>query len=333
MRAAIRQRYGGPHVIRLTDLPDPSPGPGELLVRVHATTVSRTDSAYRSGKPWVNRLVCGWPRPRVEVLGSEFAGVVAGLGEGVDGYALGDRVVGFVDGRPGAHAELLTVPVDGMVTRAPAALELADVAPTMEGGHYAHACLRVTGVGRGDRALVHGATGAIGSAFVQLLHAEGVTVTAVCDRLPPDRPGLLEALGADHVVDLRSGGLSTAGDGFDVVVDATGHLPFARARALLRPGGAYVSSDLGRGGHNLALAAVGPLARALGWRHVRFPLPRASTALAAHLRDLVAEGRYLPVVDRTYTFDRLREAYSYVDTGRKVGSVVVTMPAASAQGS
>lgn len=331
MRAAIRQRYGGPDVIRLTDLPDPSPGPGELLVRVHATTVSRTDCAYRSGKPWVNRLVCGWPRPRVHVLGAEFAGVVVSLGEGVRTYGPGDRVVGFVDGRPGAHAELLTVPADGMVARAPAALELADVAPTMEGGHYAHACLRVTGVGRGDRALVHGATGAIGTALVQLLHAEGVTVTAVCDRLPPGRPELLEALGADRVVDLGGDRLSAAGDGFDVVVDATGHLPFAHARALLRPGGAYVSSDLGRGGENLARAAFGPVAKALGWQHGRFPLPQASATLAAHLRDLVEDGRYRPVVDRIYDVGDLAEAYAYVDTGRKVGSVVITMPGASPQ--
>jgi NADPH:quinone reductase-like Zn-dependent oxidoreductase len=331
MRAAVRQRYGGPEVIGLDDVPEPVVGRGEVLVRVHATTVNRTDAAYRSGRPWINRVYCGWPRPRVLVLGSEYAGVVAGVGEGVESYAVGDPVFGFVDGRPGAHAELVAVPVDGLVAPVPAGWDLVDAAPGMEGAHYAHACLRVTRVRAGNRVLVHGATGAIGTALVQLLHAEGVEVTAVCDRLPPGRPDLLTRLGAARVVEL--GGLAggagpeSVGEGFDVVVDATGHLSFAAARPLLRPGGTYVSCELGRGGQNVLLAAAGPVARALRRRHVLFPFPRADAALAAHLRALMDRGGYRPVVDRTFEFDELREAYAYVDTGRKVGNVVVTMPA------
>ena len=149
MRAAVRRRYGGPSVVRFEDVPDPVPGSGEILVRVHATTVNRTDCAYRSGRPWINRAFCGWPRPRNHVLGSEYAGVVAGLGEGVTSYAVGDRVFGFVDGRPGAHAELVTVAADGLVAPVPAGWDLADAAPGMEGAHYAHAFLRVTGLGPG----------------------------------------------------------------------------------------------------------------------------------------------------------------------------------------
>jgi NADPH:quinone reductase-like Zn-dependent oxidoreductase len=314
-------------VVAFEDVPDPTPGRGEMLVRVHATTVNRTDCAYRSGRPWINRLVCGWPRPRVRVLGSEYAGVVVGVGEGVRAYAAGDRVFGFVDGRPGAHAELVTVAADGLVAAVPRGWELAEAAPGMEGAHYAHATLRVTGVGRGDRALVHGATGAIGTALVQLLRAEGVEVVAVCDRLPPDRPELLTELGAARVVELAGGeGLGAVGGGFDVVVDATGHLSFSAARQLLRPGGAYVSSALGRGGQNLLLAAVGRMARRAGRRHARFPLPQADASLAAHLVRLMHSGDYRPVVDRTYDFDELREAYAYVDSGRKVGNVVVLMP-------
>lgn len=327
VRAAVRARYGGPEVIDFEDVPEPVPGRGEILVRVRATTVNRTDCAYRSGKPWINRVVCGWPRPRVRVLGSEFAGVVVGIGEGVGSYAGGERVFGFVDGRPGAHAELVVVPADGLVAPVPESWAMADAAPGMEGAHYAHACLRVTGVGPGDHVLVHGATGAIGTALVQLLHAGGVEVTAVCDRLPPDRPDLLTELGAARVVALDGAvGLGSAGGGFASVIDATGHIQFATARRLLRPGGSYVSSDLGRGGQNALLAAAGPMARALGYRHVLFPLPRAEAALAAHLRQLMVRGAYRPVVDRTFDFDKLRDAYAYVDTGRKVGNVVVTMP-------
>ncbi len=327
MRAAVRTRYGGPEVIHFDDVPDPVPASGEILVRVHATTVNRTDCAYRSGDPWINRAFCGWPRPRVQVLGSEYAGVVVGLGEGVTSYAVGDRVFGFVDGRPGAHAELVAVAADGLVAPVPEGWDLADAAPGMEGAHYAHACLRVTGLGPGHRALVHGATGGIGTSLLQLLHAEGVEVTAVCDRLPPGRPDLLSELGAVLVVELAGArGLGSVGDGFDVVVDATGHTSFGATRRLLRPGGSYVSSDLGRGWQNVLLAAAGPLARALGRRHVRFPLPHADASLAAHLSQLMDRGAYRPVVDRTFDFEELRDAYAYVDTGRKVGNVVVVMP-------
>jgi NADPH:quinone reductase-like Zn-dependent oxidoreductase len=325
----VRTRYGGPDVIRFEDLPDPTPGDGEIVVSVHATTVNRTDCAYRSGRPWINRAFCGWPRPRIQVLGSEYAGVVAGVGEGVTSYAVGDRVLGFVDGRPGAHAELVVVAVDSLVAPVPQGWELADAAAGMEGAHYAHAILRVTGVGEGQRALVHGATGAIGTALVQLLHAEGVEVTAVCDRLPPNRPGLLTELGAAHVVDLAAGdAVGSAGSAFHLVVSATGHLSFGAARPLLRPGGSYVSSDLGRGGQSIPLTAVGPAARRLGRRHALFPLPHEDADLAAHLARLMERGAYRPVVDRTYDFDELRDAYAYVDTGRKVGNVVVVMPEA-----
>jgi NADPH:quinone reductase-like Zn-dependent oxidoreductase len=165
VRAAVRTGYGGPEVIRFDDVPDPTPGRGEILVRVRATTVNRTDCAYRSGHPWINRVVCGWPRPRVAVLGSEYAGVVVGVGDDVGTFAVGDEVFGFVDGRRGAHAELVVVPVSGLVALIPEGWLPSEAAPGMEGAHYAHACLRVTVVGAGDRALVHGASGAIGSAL------------------------------------------------------------------------------------------------------------------------------------------------------------------------
>lgn len=325
----MRTRYGGPELVRLGHVPDPVPGKGEILVQVHATTVNRTDCAYRSGKPWINRVFCGWPRPRVHVLGSEYAGVVVGRGPQVSSYAVGDRVFGFVDGRPGAHAELVAVPVAGLTARVPEGWRLADAAPGMEGAHYAHAFLRVTGLGPGDSALVHGATGAIGTAAVQLLRAAGVEVTAVCDRLPPGRPELVVELGASQVLDLSAGHrLAAAGNGYDAVLDATGHLSFGAARPLLRPGGSYLSSDLGRGGENVLLALANAPARAVGRRHVRFPLPRGDADLAAHLARLMDRGEYRPVVDRTYDFEHLTEAYEYVDSGRKVGNVVVVMPGA-----
>ncbi|MGB7448633.1 MAG: NAD(P)-dependent alcohol dehydrogenase [Ornithinimicrobium sp.] len=329
MLAAVRRRYGGADVVAVEEVPDPTPGPGEMVVRVEATTVNRTDCAYRSGSPRINRAVCGWPRPRParRILGSEYAGVVASVGDDVTSFAAGDHVFGFVDGRPGAHAELVAVPMDGLVAAVPPGWGSAEAAPGMEGAHYAHAFLRVSGVGQGDRALVHGATGGIGTALVQLLIAASVEVTAVCDRLPADRPGLLEDLGVSGVVDLTTAdGTDGVGSDFDAVFDATGHASFGAVRRLIRPGGSFASSDLGRAGQNLVLAAGAPAARRLNRRHVRFPLPHADAALAGHLRGLMVRGAYRPVVDRTYSFEELREAYTYVDSGRKVGNVIVVMP-------
>jgi NADPH:quinone reductase-like Zn-dependent oxidoreductase len=301
MRAAVRTEYGGPEVVRFVEVPEPVPKAGELLVRVHATTVNRTDCAYRSGKPWVNAAYCGWPRPRVKILGSEYAGVVEAVGPGVTSFGVGDRVFGFVDGRPGAHAELVSARADKLVATIPDSWSFAEAAPGMEGAHYAMAFPRVAGIRAGDRVLVHGATGAIGSALVQLLVADGVEVTAVCDQpLPVD-------LGASEVVE----------GPYDAVFDAVGKSSYAEYEHVLGPRGSYVSSEPGRRGQNLWLAAFS--------RRVHFPFPRANPEVAARIRALMASGAFRPLVDRSYPFAELREAYAYVDAGRKLGNVVVTM--------
>ena len=304
MRAAVRTEYGGPDVVRIIDVPDPLPHAGELLVRVHATTVNRTDCAYRSGAAVVNRLYCGWPRPREarRILGSEYAGVVEAVGDRVDGFAVGDRVFGFVDGRPGAHAELVAVPADGLVATVPDGWSFAEAAPATEGMHYALAFPRVAGTQPGDRVLVHGATGAIGSALVQVLVADGVEVTAVVDQpLPRD-------LGAAYEV---------AGP-YDAICDAVGKSSYGEYRRLLGPRGIYSSSELGPRGQNVWLSVAS--------RHVRFPFPKADREIADRIRRLMVTGAFRPLVDRTYGLDEIREAYEYVDSGRKVGSVVLTMP-------
>ncbi len=303
MRAWVRTTYGGPEVVRLEEVPDPVAGRGELLVRVHATTVNRTDVAYRSGKPWLNKAFCGWPRPRhaTRILGTEYAGVVEAVGEGVTSFAVGDRVFGFVDGRPGAHAELVAVPVDGLVATIPDGWSFADAAPGMEGAHYALAFPRVARTKPGDRVLVHGATGAIGSALVQILVADGVEVTAVVDQpLPRD-------LGASYDVE----------GPYDAVCDAVGKSSYGAYRRLLTKRGSYASSDLGRRGQNVWLALLS--------RRVHFPLPKANADVGARIQDLMATGAYRPLVDRTYAFEDLPAAYAYVDAGRKVGNVVITL--------
>lgn len=319
MRAAVRTRYGGPDEVRVVEVDEPTPGESELLVRVHATTVNRTDSAYLAGTPGIMRTSTGLRRPKRTILGTEFAGVVQERGSEATAFAAGDRVFGYVEGRFGAHAELMTVPATGLVTTIPEGWSFEEAAPATEGWHYAHAFLRVAGTRAGHDVLVHGATGAIGSAAVQLSHHAGATVTAVCG---PDHLDLVRGLGADRVVDHTAVDFTADEQRYDAVFDAVGKSTFGRCRRLLKPRGVYVSSELGPKAQNPFLALGTPLLRG---RTVRFPYPRFDRTMLAELRGMLEAGTYRPLVDRTYPLGEIVEAYRYVQTGRKVGSVVVTV--------
>ncbi|WP_402467894.1 quinone oxidoreductase family protein [Isoptericola aurantiacus] len=314
MRAAVHDRYGPPEVVSVRDVAEPEPRESEVLVRVVASTVNRTDTAYRAGRPWFARpLYGGWRRPRATVLGCEFAGVVEAVGEAVGDRAPGDRVYGYVEGRFGAHAELLVVPAGGWIDPVPDGLDLTDAAVLTEGPHYAWAFCERLHVGTGQAVLVHGATGAIGSAAVQLAAARGAVVTAVCDAEHAD---LVRRLGAHRVIARDRTDFTQDPERFDVVLDAVGKSSFAACRRLLRPAGAYASSELGRGGVNVLLAA------APGVR-VRFPAPLPEGPTRRGIHDLITSGRLVPVVDRHYPLEEIVAAHHYVESGRKVGSVVV----------
>lgn len=267
MRAAVHTRYGPPEVVQVTEVETPAPAADELLVRVHATTVNRTDCGYRTPTPAFARLLFGLRRPRSTILGNEFAGEVVAVGGAVTAFAPGDRIFGYVEGRFGGHAEYLTVAQDGLIAAMPEGVTYAQVAPATEGAHYALSMIRRAQVEAGDTVCVYGATGAIGSAAVQLLKVLGVTVTAVC---ATPHLELVEHLGADRVIDYTAEDFTAAGQVHDLVIDAVGKTSFARCRRLLKPGGVYVSSDLGPFGQNPLLALVTPL---LSGRTVHFPFP------------------------------------------------------------
>lgn len=317
MRAAVRTRYGPPDVVRVVDVDRPRPGRHGLLVRVSTTTVNRTDCAYRSGTPFPVRLLTGLLTPRKSVLGTEFAGVVAATGVEATAFAVGDRVFGYVEGPFGAHAEYLAVDEHAPVARVPPAVDLEQAAAATEGAHYALAFIRVAGVVRGRRVLVLGATGAIGSAAVQLLKAGGVTVTATAR----ERVDVVAGFGADRVVEATAEDVPDDGTRYDAVFDTVGRSTFDRCRPLLAPAGVYASSELGPKAQNLALAAVSPLF--LGRRRVRFPFPLIDQRMVERIADLLADGRFRPLVDRAYPLQEIVEAYRYAETGRKVGSIAV----------
>ncbi|MEU9659044.1 NAD(P)-dependent alcohol dehydrogenase [Streptomyces chartreusis] len=319
MKAAVHSRYGPPEVVAVAEVEKPAVGEDDVLVRVHATTVNRTDCAYRAAKPFFMRALTGLTRPRQAVLGTEYAGVVEAVGGGVTSFGAGDRVFGYNEGAFGAHAEYLAVPQGGAIAAMPDAVAFEEAAPGTEGAHYALAFLRVARVRAGQDVLVHGATGAIGSAAVQLLKHHGVTVTAVCDAA---RAELVKGLGADRVVDYTAQDFTEDGQRYDAVFDAVGKSTFGRCRRLLKPGGLYLSSELGPGWQNVLLPLVTPLFRG---RKVKFPFPRQNQEIVRHIGELIEAGGFRPVIDRRYPLERIADAYRYVETGQKTGSVVITV--------
>jgi len=313
----VHTRYGTPDVVSIREVEDPIPQANEVLVRIHATTVNRTDCAYRAAKPFFMRSFTGLRKPRVLILGTEFAGVVEAVGGQVSSFEIGDRVFGYNEGRFGCHAELLTVPEDGSIARIPANLKFVEAAPGTEGAHYALAFIRRAKIHHGQTVLVNGATGGIGSAAVQLLKGCGAHVTAVC---ATEHLELVSGLGADRVIDYTREDFTQGEEQYDVVLDAVGKTSFGRCRRLLKPGGSYSSSELGPFWQNPPLALVTAV---LPGKTVVFPIPTDNQEVVQHLKDLIESGTFRPVIDRLYRLDQIVEAYRYVETGRKIGNVVI----------
>jgi NADPH:quinone reductase-like Zn-dependent oxidoreductase len=325
MKAAVQTRYGPPEVVRILDVERPTTKDNEVLVKVHATTVNRTDCACRAAKPFFMRLFTGLTRPRATILGNEFAGVVEAVGSGVTSFTVGDRVFGYNEGPFGAHAEYLSVPQDASLATMPANVTYEQAAAGTEGSHYALAHIRAAKIQSGQDVLVYGASGAIGSAAVQLVKGLGANVTAVCDTRHVD---LVGGLGADRVVDYTAEDFTKDEQSYDVVLDSVGKSSFGQCKRLLKPHGIYLSSELGPLAQNPFLALIAPLH---GGRKVLFPIPKHDQEMVRYLGSLMESGEFRPVVDRTYPLDQIVEAYRYVDTGQKTGNVVISLDHSSPQ--
>jgi NADPH:quinone reductase-like Zn-dependent oxidoreductase len=319
MKAAVHTSYGPPNVVRIAEVEKPTAKDNQVLVKVHATTVNRTDSGLRAAKPFVNRLFTGLTRPRVTVLGNEFAGEVEAVGSGVTSFQVGDRVFGYNGTRFGAHAEYLAMPEDGSLATMPANLTFEEAAPSTEGSHYALSLIRKAKIRSGQDVLVNGATGAIGSAAIQLLKQLGAEVTAVCGT---EHVELVKGLGADRVIDYTAEDFTKYTQSYDVVLDAVGKSSFGRCKRLLKPRGIYLSSDLGPLSQNPILALITPLLRG---RKVLFPIPRDNQEMARYFKELLESGAFRPLIDRRYRLEEIVEAYRYVETGQKIGNVVISV--------
>jgi NADPH:quinone reductase-like Zn-dependent oxidoreductase len=319
MKAAVQTRYGRPDVVRISEVEKPTPKDNEVLVKVHATTVNRTDCACRAAKPFFMRFFTGLIRPRATVLGNEFSGAVAAVGGGVTSFKVGDRVFGYNEGPFGAHAEYMAIPEDGSLATMPVNVTYQEAAPSTEGSHYALTQIRAAKIQSGQDVLVYGATGAIGSAAVQMLKSLGANVTAVCDT---DNLEMVRGLGANKVIDYTTEDFTKDEQAYDVVLDSVGKSSFSQCKRLLKPDGIYISSELGPQAQNPFLALIAPLH---GGKRVMFPIPKHDQEMVRFFKDLIESGDFKPVIDRTYPLDQIVEAYRYVETGQKTGNVVISL--------
>ena len=318
MRAVIFDRYGPPDVLRIGEVERPIPKDDDLLVRVHASTVTRADAmGVRSVEYRFTRLVTGIRRPRRTTFGSEFSGSVEGIGAHVTEFKVGDQVFGI---RGGANAQYLAVREGGVIAHRPRGLTDEQAAPIPDGSLLALTCLRPVDPG-GKRVLVYGAAGSIGTAAVQLLanHFDA-EVTAVCDTKDVE---LVRSLGAHNVIDRFREDFTTSATTYDVIFDAVGKHSFRRCRRSLKAGGSYVTVDLGFMYHVPLLALV---TRFIGTKRARLGVGRYRKADLLFVKELVDAGRYRPVIDRRYSLDDVIEAVRYVESGHKSGNVVLLIP-------
>lgn len=317
MKAIVYKKYGPPSVAKLTDVVKPIPRENEVLVKVYASTVNRTDAGLRSAQYFISRFFTGLIRPKNQILGCEFAGCIEQIGEQVTLFKTGDRVFGYNDTDAGGHAEYLTIKETDAIGIIPKQLSYLDAAPITEGAHYALNNIRAALVKEGQNVLVNGATGAIGSAAVQLLKHYGAIVTAVCNSKNKE---LVKSLGADFIVDYESADFTKTDKKFDFIFDAVGKSSFQKCRPLLCKKGIYISTELGKYSANVFLALITPVFKG---KKVLFPLPVMNQEVIQLLRDLIEQGKFMPVIDKVYEMPQIVEAYTYVETKQKIGNVVL----------
>jgi NADPH:quinone reductase-like Zn-dependent oxidoreductase len=325
VRAAVYRRFGGPDVVAVEDLPNPVPAADELLIRVHASTVSAADRRSRSkdvpsGLGLPSSLVLGLFRPRRRVLGMDVSGVVVAVGSEVRGFETGDEVIAMLGSRFGGHAEYAIARATDAIVPKPRGLGFDEAVAIVFGGLTAQAFLNQVDVTRGSRVLVNGASGAVGSAVVQLAHAVGAYVVAVTSR---ENRELVTSLGADEVIDYREQDFAANGQTYDVVVDCVGNAPVDRVGPSVDAGGAVllIVADL------RSLMTAKNDARRWDINVITGPGPYRAEDLG-YVARLAEDGSLRPVIDRAYALDDVADAHRFVDTGRKRGSVILSIATA-----
>jgi NADPH:quinone reductase-like Zn-dependent oxidoreductase len=317
MRAVVYDRYGPADVLRLEEVRQPVPKDDEVLVKIHATTVNRTDTALRAAEPFASRFITGLLRPKRKILGSELAGEIEAAGTAVTEFEAGDQVFGVNPWKFGTHAQFVCMRESASLAHKPAGTTFEEAAAVCDGAILALGCLRPTGLRKGKAILVYGASGSIGTAAVQLARYFDADVTAVCNTKNVETVG---SLGADRVIDYTREDFTKNGQTYDVIFDAVGKHSFRRCQGSLNRGGFYLATDLWQ---NLVLALW---TSRIGDKRVVFPIPpRYTKEDVLFLKQLMEAGEYRAVIDRCYPLEQVIAATRYVETGQKTGNVVLTV--------
>jgi NADPH:quinone reductase-like Zn-dependent oxidoreductase len=319
MKAIIYTQYGSPEVLQLKQVEKPTPKDNEVLIKIHAATVNRTDSGFRKGVPYIVRLFSGLTKPKKTILGSELAGEIEAIGKEVRTFKPGDKVFGLSTWHFGTHAEYICMPEKASITTMPANMTFDEAAAVCDGLMLAINYIRKIDFQTKPKILVNGASGSIGSAAVQLAKYYGAEVTAVCNTKNLE---LLKSLGASEVIDYTKDDFTKNGQLYDVVLDAVGKSSFFRCKKILKPSGVYFSTELGYLSQNVFLALLTPI---FSRKKAKFPIPTDSKADIILFKELIESGNYKAVIDRKYPMEEIIEATQYVETEQKTGNVVITI--------
>lgn len=319
MKAVIHPKYGAPEVLQLKEVKEPVCKDNEVMVKVYAATVNRTDCAMLRAKPFIMRFYTGLFNPKSPVPGTDFAGEIVSLGSKVSSFKIGDRVFGFADMGLGSHAEYMTIREDEALDIIPENINYKQAAASIEGAHYAVNFFNKVELEPGQRVLINGATGAIGSAALQIAKYYGAKVDAVCEGKNRE---LVKSLGADVIYDYNSEDFTKSNEKYDYIFDAVGKSSFGKCKKILCPGGIYISSELGKNSENIFYSLFTPI---FGNKKVKFPFPTDRPRSVRFIKKLMADGKFEPIIDREYPIEEIIKAFKYVETGQKLGNVVINI--------
>lgn len=317
MKAAIRRRYGLPSKIKVEQTEEPIPKEDEVLIKVFATTVNRTDCANLTAKPFIMRFLLGLFKPRKIILGTDFAGEVITVGKNIKSVNVGDRVFGFVDTGLESQAEYLTTRIENIFT-IPENIDYKQAAASLEGAHYAYTFIHKVNLQAGQNILINGVTGGIGSALLQFVRQYDVKITATCNT---KNIQLIQSLGADIIIDYTQEDFTKSTAKYDFVFDTVGKSTFGKCKAILKEKGVYISSELGPYSQNIFY----PLLTSIAKKKVIFPIPYDTEKTILYIINQLKVEKFKPVIDREYIFGDISKAYEYVLKGEKTGNVLINV--------
>jgi NADPH:quinone reductase-like Zn-dependent oxidoreductase len=318
LKASFHTKYGPPEVLQIVEVNKPIPKDDEVLIKIHATTVNRTDCGFRQPEYFFVRFFSGVFKPKINILGTEFAGTVEAIGKNVTLFKVGDSVFGLNTFKFGTHAEYVCIPEHRSIALKPENMSFEEAAAICDGLMLAINYIRKIDFKSTPKILINGASGSIGSAAVQLAKYYGAEITAVCRA---EHFELIRSLGANKLIDYTKEDFTKTDDTYDTVLDAVGKSSFGKCKNILKPNGVYYSTELGDWAQNVFL----PLFNSFRNKKVKFPIPTDNKKDILFFKELIEGGNFRALIDREYPLEKIVEATKYVESGEKVGNVVITI--------